>query len=145
MHHTYKYSQHSSIIWVSFTKWFTKFYKVSDCGFESHCSHLWVKVFKNGSSKIYLTQPSKNLKRYGLLRQTISLQIFLKAVFHKFYFFHSWILWSICLLPTLLCNGFLKLNQLRILHCILVLLSFFVKKMSFNSKSAGFVEHYGHL
>ena len=145
MYHTYKYSHTAQSFGSVLLNGLVFVYKVSDCGFESHCSHLWVKVFKNGSNKIYLTQPLKSLKGYGLLRQTISLQIFLKAVFHKFYFFHSWILWSICLLPTLLCNGFLKLNQLRILHCILVLLSFFVKKMSFNSKSAGFVEHYGHL
>ena len=36
----------------------------------------WVKVFKNGPSKICGRQPLKNLKGYGLLKQTISLQIF---------------------------------------------------------------------
>ena len=35
----------------------------------------WVKVFKNGPSKIYGGQHLKNLKRYDLLRQTISLQM----------------------------------------------------------------------
>ena len=49
---------------------------------------IWVKVFKNGPSKICKRQ-FKNLKRYGLLMQTISLQIFLKAAFHKFYWVHS--------------------------------------------------------
>ena len=34
------------------------------------------KVFKNGPSKICGKQPLKNLKWYGLLRQTISLEIF---------------------------------------------------------------------
>ena len=33
-------------------------------------------VFKNGPSKIYGTQPLKNLKEYGLLKQTILLQMF---------------------------------------------------------------------
>ena len=37
---------------------------------------IWDKVFKNGPSKIYGKQNSKNLKRYGLLKETVSLQIF---------------------------------------------------------------------
>ena len=36
----------------------------------------WGKVFKNGPNKIYGRQPLKNLKRYNLLKQTISLKIF---------------------------------------------------------------------
>ena len=36
----------------------------------------WIKVFKNGPSKICGRQPSKNLKCYGLPKQTKSLQIF---------------------------------------------------------------------
>ena len=36
----------------------------------------WDKVFKGGPSKICGRQPLKNLKGYGLLKQTISLQIF---------------------------------------------------------------------
>ena len=36
----------------------------------------WVKVFKNGPSKICGRQPLKKLKWYYRLRQTISLQIF---------------------------------------------------------------------
>ena len=35
-----------------------------------------LKVFKNGASKICGRQPLKNLKWYGLPKQTISLQIF---------------------------------------------------------------------
>ena len=34
------------------------------------------KVFKNGLSKVCGRQPLKNLKKYGLVSQTISLQIF---------------------------------------------------------------------
>ena len=36
----------------------------------------WDKVFKIGPSKICGKQPLKDLKGYGLLKQTISLQIF---------------------------------------------------------------------
>ena len=39
-------------------------------------THIWDKVFKNGSSKICGRQPLKKLKGYGVLEQTISLQIF---------------------------------------------------------------------
>ena len=39
-------------------------------------SYTWDKVFKNGPSKICERQPLKNLKRYALLKQTISFQIF---------------------------------------------------------------------
>ena len=49
------------------------------------------EVFKNRPSNICGKQPLKNFKRYGLMKQTISLQIFLKADFQKFYFVHSWI------------------------------------------------------
>ena len=37
---------------------------------------MWDKVFKSGASKIRGRQPLKHLKEYGLLKQTISLQIF---------------------------------------------------------------------
>ena len=33
-------------------------------------TYKWVEVFKNGPRKIWGTQPLKNLKLYGLLRQT---------------------------------------------------------------------------
>ena len=39
-------------------------------------SCIWGKVFKNGPSKVYGRQPLKNLKRYGLFKQTIFLQFF---------------------------------------------------------------------
>ena len=50
------------------------------------------------------------MREYGLPKQTIPFQILLKAIFHKFYFVHSWILCSkwniqwifkICFLNTL--------------------------------------------
>ena len=37
---------------------------------------IWDKVFKNGTSKNCGRQPPKYLKEYGLLKQTILLQIF---------------------------------------------------------------------
>ena len=60
--------------------------------FGDHRLYKWDRVFKSGPSKICRRPPLKNLKRYVPLKQTISSQIFLKAVFDKFYLFHSWIL-----------------------------------------------------
>ena len=39
-------------------------------------NNIYVKVFKNGPSKICGRQPLKNLKRYDLPKQTMSLQSF---------------------------------------------------------------------
>ena len=50
---------------------------------------IWVKVYKNGPKKSCGRKPLKNFKLYCLLRQTISLQMFLKVVFRKFYLVHS--------------------------------------------------------
>ena len=61
----------------------------------------WVKVFKNGPSIICGRQPLKNLKWHGPPKQTISPQIFLKAVFHKFYLVHSRISWPKYTVETL--------------------------------------------
>ena len=36
--------------------------------FNQHISNIWVKVFKNGPSKIFGRQPLKYLKEYGLLK-----------------------------------------------------------------------------
>ena len=44
--------------------------------FFNYISIIWDKVFKNGPSKIYGRQPLKNLKGYGLPRQTILLRAF---------------------------------------------------------------------
>ena len=55
---------------------------MDDPGEKSHSSHhilyynKWVKVFKNGASKICGREPFKNLKRCGLSKQIISIQIF---------------------------------------------------------------------
>ena len=40
MHCTDKYSQHSSIIWPVWLNGWVFVYELSDCGFESNCSHL---------------------------------------------------------------------------------------------------------
>ena len=39
-------------------------------------NEIWDKVFENGPSKLCRIQLLKNLKEYGLLKQTISFQIF---------------------------------------------------------------------
>ena len=58
----------SGMIWV----------KERTFNFAKTTVYRWGKVFKNGQSKICGRQPLKNLKWYGLPRQTISLQIFLR-------------------------------------------------------------------
>ena len=71
-------------------------------------THIWIKVFKNGPSKICGRQP--------LLRHTISVHITLKAVFHEFFLVHSWIPWPIykyILKPSVMCT-----QQLPVLQCI---------------------------
>ena len=42
------------------------------------------KIFKNGPSNICGKQPLRNLKNYGLLKQTILLQIFQRLPFTNF-------------------------------------------------------------
>ena len=59
-----------------------------------HLASVWDEVFKNGLSKICGRQPLINLKSRPYPFKNI-----LKAVFHKFYLAHSWIL---CLLYALL-------------------------------------------
>ena len=44
--------------------------------FYNMMCYKWDNVFKNGPSKTCARQPLKNLKGYGLLKQTISLQFF---------------------------------------------------------------------
>ena len=56
---------------------------------------IWEKVLKNGQSKVCGRQPLEILKCYGLLKQTILFQIFLKEVFHKFCLVHFSVLCSI--------------------------------------------------
>ena len=65
--HTDLIHTHTSNVWRFYT---------DDMGFA--CTMIWVKVFKNGPSKICGRQPLKKLKSHGLLRQTISLQFFLR-------------------------------------------------------------------
>ena len=52
-------------------------------------SRIWDRVFKNEPSKICGRQHLKDLKVYGLPKQTIYSFKFLRAVFHKFYLIHS--------------------------------------------------------
>ena len=40
MHHTDKYSQHSSIIWPVWLNGWVFIYELNGCGFESSCSHI---------------------------------------------------------------------------------------------------------
>ena len=58
---------------------------------EGFYANIWVKVFKNGPSKICGRQPLKNLKRYGLPKADHTPSNYLKAILNKFYLVHSWI------------------------------------------------------
>ena len=78
--------------------------------------NIWDKVFKNGPSKICGKQPLKNLKGYGLLGQTISLQFFKRLSSTNF-------TWSIleCFVPFISDNinrirVFTNLRHLRSFH-----------------------------
>ena len=64
---------------------FASFYSMLSCHM---CKHIWAKVFKSGLSKFCGRLPLKNLKGLGRPYPVN----FLKAVFHKFYLIHYWIL-----------------------------------------------------
>ena len=49
---------------------------ISNLNRVSYMCNIWDKVFKNGPSEICGRQLFKHLKWHGLLKQTISLQIF---------------------------------------------------------------------
>ena len=103
-------------------------------GYESS-QNIWVKVFKNGSSKSYCRQPLKNLKWYGLPCYNITwiyfkcclpqilLGPFLNTLTHIFWFF-----------KMKLCNSdshYTKaLLHIIFLHYILVCSSVFVWNIS---------------
>ena len=56
MHHTGKYSQHSSIVWPVCLNCWVFVYELSGCGFESHCSHLhfiYCACFEKGVPDIH--------------------------------------------------------------------------------------------
>ena len=62
MHHTDKYSQHSSIIWPVWLNGLVFIYELSSCGFESRCSHY---------SAIYLPK-----SREGVCRRIVGNTVF---------------------------------------------------------------------
>ena len=71
-------------IWIAFCEYKISIGQMEPVGFNLsqifwynfQLRDIWDKVFKNGSSKICGRQPLRNLKKYGLLKQTISLQTF---------------------------------------------------------------------
>ena len=68
-HRTDKYSQHSSIIWPAWLKWFECFvYELSGCGFESSCSHFTFRFSRLLRARSSLT-----------FRQTIECEFTLKT------------------------------------------------------------------
>ena len=70
---------------------------------------IWDKVFKSEPSKLCGRQPFKSLRGYGPYSFN-----FLKAVFHKFYLVHSWILCPIIYYPNL---GNIVLVDVELWYC----------------------------
>ena len=73
----------------------------------------WDKVFKSGLSKFCGRQPLKNFRGYGLLWN------FLKAVFHKIYLVHSWILCPKCVNTWLIAFTVILISKLWKYYVIL--------------------------
>ena len=85
---------------------------------------IWDKVFKNGSCKIRGKQPLKSLKTYGLLQEDHTPSNFLKTVFHKFHFVHSWIFCPV----WFMCN--VRRNSSPVAHSALEINSLLVAKIT---------------
>ena len=81
-------------------------------------SNIWDKVFKNGPNKICERQPLKNLRDMVCLSRPYFIK-FLKAVVHKFYLVHSWILCSICFILRFFCYSSPQTFQPQALNFIL--------------------------
>ena len=80
-------------------------------------NHIWGKLFKTGPSKICGRQVLKNLKGYGMLETDYTSSNVLKAVLHKFYLVHSWILCPIYTQQIILPSVQLKTHQMTVIHC----------------------------
>ena len=75
-------------------------------------NYIWVKVFKDGPSKICGRQPLKILNWYICLGKPYHFN-FLKAVSHKFYLVYSWITRH-PYVPPLLCQWNFEYSQLNL-------------------------------
>ena len=84
--------------------------------FDGRKHHIW-QVFKNVPSKICGRQPLKNFKEYDLLKANHTLSDFLKAVFHKFYLVHFWILWLKWLITYNVGSVKMKFNE-TFINCL---------------------------
>ena len=80
-------------------------------------NHIWGKLFKTGPSKICGRQVLENLKGYGMLETDHTSSNVLKAVLHKFYLVHSWILCPIYTQQIILPSVQLKTHQMTVIHC----------------------------
>ena len=89
MHRTDKYSQHSSIIWPVWPNGWVFVYEVSDCGFESRCSHLifwygtWFEQavpWHSGNCRVWIhsqtrTWHDKNTQSNAPYREVLTAQL----------------------------------------------------------------------
>ena len=58
MHHTDKYSEHSSIIWPVWLNGQVFIYELSGCGFKSSCSHLNFRPYQMNFSWVWSSRIS---------------------------------------------------------------------------------------
>ena len=63
MHHTDKYSQHSSITWPDWLNDKVFVCELSECGFKSSCSHLNPKYIQNDPIWAQMSKPINELKK----------------------------------------------------------------------------------
>ena len=89
MHRTDKYSQHWSIIWPVWPNGWVFVYEVSDCGFESRCSHLifwygtWFEQavpWHSGNCRVWIhsqtrTWHDKNTQSNAPYREVLTAQL----------------------------------------------------------------------
>ena len=71
MHHTDKYSQHSSIIWPVWLNRSVFVYELSDSGFEFNCSHL-IACFKKQKITSFLHYEKRNTEEVVPYNETPS-------------------------------------------------------------------------
>ena len=89
MHHTGKYSQHSSIIWPVWPNGWVFVYELSGCGFESRCNHLILRCgacfeqgvpWHSGNCRVWInsqtrTWHDKNIQSNAPYREVLTAQL----------------------------------------------------------------------
>ena len=107
MHHTDKYSQHSSIIWPVWLNGWVFVYELSGCGFESSCSHLNFRFracfeqgvpWHSGNYRVWIhsetrTWHDKNIQSNAPYRYVLTTQLNHLASLAKWLSVRLWTRW----------------------------------------------------